>query len=1356
MAIEIKNSELEVFAQNGISEDNIRETISAYRNEGVSDEEIYNKFQQKLSSFSTQKEPEKEQTTKDYTGPNLLKGSARNVVSEMLGGFGPIVAGVTNITASHIGGVTASMQDLSLKPLSELDPRKIPEQYKYGVEEFAEGQKEFAEEHPVAETISKGVGFLGGLSLIGGAVGAASKALGATKAANIASKVKFMGKPNVASAVSNLGKTSATFATYEGAKGATENPYDLSFKEGFKGALKGSIEGSAIAMTAGVLNPVEAQLVARAEKMTGLVGKVLRAAPVVGTSATEGAVFGVLDPALEGRTPTAQDVAFGMGTTVGMRGLGIAATKGLGSARKFLTEPSAKQKTEIQQRAEAGKQVNQLSEQISKKQDDLALLKDEQAIASTKKEIEELTKKRDALTTKETTIKVDVTPTKEQVEAIKKNDKSGKTTDFMASKIAQSENEKRALTKKPEEESLGAIERFRRWSQANLEGFREATDTNRPLTKTKEDLQAISGKEVSAENDPYHILARRNRGGDAEFDAQPVIDELEKAQKKDANIISKLREYLKDKKRLQQGSLEGEELAKLSADVSQWEKDGGKEFTDLAQKVWDYNQKNLDLLASTGRLSDEAITRFKKNTNYVPSKAILNPDEIDVVNRGSGIENALKKFKGEAALYDDPIQASIVQGRQIRYYAETEKAKKAYINMAKETGEATLEKTTKIYNGEFVPTKENQIVIWEKGKPQVWNVPEKVAKIFKPEVKQENGKLFNAIAKGLAAKQIVFKAGTTGLSSTFALMNLVRDAQNVLVGAKSSKYFKPEFAERATKMYFAPYTMDSSEKAFRDRLERSLGNVGTRAEVELVGVTKDNLEKLDSIMNAAEKANKPGGAVDTISKLSLKSLMNFAKKSAAKTGKGIVRGLAYLGNASEKTSRAVAFQNELYKQAGSDDVFNKWIKNPKSIPQSAWAEAEKEAYNVTLNFNTKMNPSIERLNKYWLAYFKPAILGSKRGIEVLSNPEIAPQAWKFITNLASIQALERTSMSKEEAEEWADVNREMAAREFTYKDKNGRIVRLPITQEFGGLVSGISGVGEYILRKAQGKEAREELKSEVLASLKEIADNNLPGVGYLLEPSNLVAAPFRTLFEQAINYKLFSQTPIESESMKRLPAEERYSASTPLTYRLIGKTLGLSPKRLEHLQNSELSSSARESVSASDALIKFAGIGKENFQAEKEVEDNVVLRRFFHNPYTAYSQTQLDYNDMMSELQKYYTYLNKKGDESLSDFEKEKYDEYASLYEDIRKEYKTELDKSIKEMTQLRLDLEEEGKDLFAELKEGKITRKQFDNQKRITEANYTLELREIMKEQKKLMRDALNEYKLENKKIKNKLKKLK
>lgn len=58
MSVDITQDELDVFSKNGISEDDIRNTVNSYRNEGVSDEEIRAKFDTKLKSFnSSNKKP---------------------------------------------------------------------------------------------------------------------------------------------------------------------------------------------------------------------------------------------------------------------------------------------------------------------------------------------------------------------------------------------------------------------------------------------------------------------------------------------------------------------------------------------------------------------------------------------------------------------------------------------------------------------------------------------------------------------------------------------------------------------------------------------------------------------------------------------------------------------------------------------------------------------------------------------------------------------------------------------------------------------------------------------------------------------------------------------------------------------------------------------------------------------------------------------------------------------------------------------------------------------------------------------------------------------------------------------------
>lgn len=54
MAVEITQDELDIFSKNGITEDDIRNTVNAYRDEGVSDKDIRAKFDVKLNSFKNQ------------------------------------------------------------------------------------------------------------------------------------------------------------------------------------------------------------------------------------------------------------------------------------------------------------------------------------------------------------------------------------------------------------------------------------------------------------------------------------------------------------------------------------------------------------------------------------------------------------------------------------------------------------------------------------------------------------------------------------------------------------------------------------------------------------------------------------------------------------------------------------------------------------------------------------------------------------------------------------------------------------------------------------------------------------------------------------------------------------------------------------------------------------------------------------------------------------------------------------------------------------------------------------------------------------------------------------------------------
>ena len=62
MTVDITQEELDLFTKNGISQDDIRQTINNYRSDGLSDIDIRAKFDNKLNSFRGQRS--------GYTYPN--------------------------------------------------------------------------------------------------------------------------------------------------------------------------------------------------------------------------------------------------------------------------------------------------------------------------------------------------------------------------------------------------------------------------------------------------------------------------------------------------------------------------------------------------------------------------------------------------------------------------------------------------------------------------------------------------------------------------------------------------------------------------------------------------------------------------------------------------------------------------------------------------------------------------------------------------------------------------------------------------------------------------------------------------------------------------------------------------------------------------------------------------------------------------------------------------------------------------------------------------------------------------------------------------------------------------------------
>ena len=135
-----------------------------------------------------------------------------------------------------------------------------------------------------------------------------------------------------------------------------------------------------------------------------------------------------------------------------------------------------------------------------------------------------------------------------------------------------------------------------------------------------------------------------------------------------------------------------------------------------------------------------------------------------------------------------------------------------------------------------------------------------------------------------------------------------------------------------------------------------------------------------------------------------------------------------------------------------------------------------------------MNPIVEAANRYFIPYFKPAILGGKRMWEVFTNPEIAPKAWNLVANMGALQAAYKTGkLTDKEKDQLDQFNNEMSANNFQYTDSNGNLRTIPLNQELAPAIKLFALAIEKAEKKGEAKdvyrEAKEALKQGALNAL---------------------------------------------------------------------------------------------------------------------------------------------------------------------------------------------------------------------------------------------------------------------------------
>lgn len=902
-----------------------------------------------------------------------------------------------------------------------------------------------------------------------------------------------------------------------------------------------------------------------------------------------------------------------------------------------------------------------------------------------------------------------ITPTETQIAQYMKRDKT--LTREKAIDLLKYNNTVAAIKKKQ------GTKTFRQKARDFVEKIRTEFNLVRPIEKIEEDWSRVSGKKIDFDKRASVSLYKLANEGEWNALSQPVVKKLQEALKTSPKAMEKYGRYAQAKKDIQLKRSHGEQPSKENLDIVELYKND-KEVLDIDNSVKELNQTILKNLYDTGRIDKATYKKWKANEDYVPSKAVLDTIENDpLISRE--LSDFTRKYEGTGIAYENAFISSLVQGKSLYRFSELNKAKQKFITMAKDIGEARLVKPNVDYTGGKVKfDTKNQIVVWSGGKPQVWEVPEKVARFFNPEKAEPAG----AMLKTLGAFMRLYKGGTTATSLGFSYSNIVRDVQSAVMGSKYGGYIGASTIKDSMKEL---YENTPLAQFFR----KEQGGKTLLMTEQLPGLAKDSIKEAQETLSAIEKSFPDGSQRNLLARMFTQTVPEYAKRLGRVSSKSFnktLEGLSYAGQLGEETTRFSVFKSVLEAKAENKAQLDLWFREPNKIPKNVLAEAGNEAREVTLNFNKKMAPWVEKANRYFLPYFKPSILGSMRGFEVLSNPEIAPRAWRYIINLGVLQGLINGRIgSKEELEKYEAVNNDITGKTFVLQGKDGKIYSLPLSQEFGPLTKIFSLATEKIYRTFS-KQAREDIGREALSAAKQETENLIPVAGYLTNPSNLTIQPFKLPIELKINKDLYSGTPIEPEYLKELPPSMRYNQNTSRTLVKMAEfasKLGveISPMQMQHIVKGTVSSTGKEALALSDTVL--ATMLSTDLRPSQEMENNPLIRRFVADLYAPYNQYSIDARKIIEDNKQGFSALEK-GKIDPKTVRGNKYKEQYYVYSSI-KGMADDLNKLYRDRKQLLESLRMRGEHNRINYEQGKLTKEKmlYENDKAMKQAEGALTL---------------------------------
>lgn len=616
------------------------------------------------------------------------------------------------------------------------------------------------------------------------------------------------------------------------------------------------------------------------------------------------------------------------------------------------------------------------------------------------------------------------------------------------------------------------------------------------------------------------------------------------------------------------------------------------------------NAATLDLAQEAGLFTKEARAEFE-NEWYIPF--FRESDDGDVIapfkTKGIANQNAgIKKLKGGEANTNDLLENIFTStSKLIDASMKNMAAQKTVWNLA-DTGIIEVIPKPNKMDYQALANGKDRIMVKLEGEDYMIRVED-------PDLYRAmtffDRKPFGAMVNVAAKAKRLLTAGVTA-SPEFMLRNFLRDSLSSWAISKDG--FRP--------------VIDSIK--------------GVKKTLAMDGSTIDVMFSGASFLGGYVNGNDPEAMADTVRKSLRRNGMT--PEQIARYEKSIIRNAAQakgvVANAWEKYNR----YGEAFENANREAVYAAAIKAGKSHAQAAFESKD------LMDFSMLGASRTMQVMTQLLPFFNARVQGlGKLTRELRDNPGAIAKRAGMIT--AASLALLAANWDDERYEELPDWDKD-ANWHFFVGDQHFRI---PKPFEIGVLFGTIP---ERMVRAMGGKDTGAQLGKAIVRAV---------GETFALNPTPQIVKP---LVESYFNYDAFRGIPIENAQDLAVQAEARYNEQTSLMMRELGETLGMSPKKLEHLLIGYTGTIGSYVMAAADGLIRAGTPGE---SASWRADEIPLVKAVYRGSGPAKSTQHMEeFYRMLNEVNQLKRTVDQYRSEGLTDKARELLEEQGGILKSRR------------------------------------------------------------------------------------------